>query len=1044
MLYNNAGTWTAFSELYWDDTNHRLGIDVDTSNGPSEKLSVDGEQGGEGIGLYYDTVSWPAIRGSIRHGGDASGYNNEGGLQIVAQGANVSTGGSGNIKFFTPTGNSVDNATDAPLAVRMTILQNGNVGIGDTTPASLLTVGNGDLFQVSSSGAITAAVGITSAGGAVSLNANSDFATNINTGTSTGAVAIGGGSGTFTVNSTAFDVSTAGALSGITTIDMSGQLTSTLATGTSPFVVASTTLVTNLNADLLDGAQPSMVAGNSTIVQRNASGYVLANYFNTTADETTNVATHFAVETSSDGYIRWQTPAYARTSLGLDAGGTGDIWVEKAGDTMTGNLHIIKPAGDNTIVMNMQAGGVAQPWQFIFPSATNGGSYGAGANNFGIYNTSAARYLMIMKTDGSVTFGSGLTTLGGNLTVTGTAWTATPTISGLITATSGLTASGVLTANSTLDANGAVTLGDGGDDIAIDSNDWDITSAGAASGLTTINASSNITSGDKSIASRYGFAGTYNSVEVQGIWSIGDAYEIDIVNDDFGSLYGMGYAYNQNGGSPFASEHQIVFTSNGSIGAAITLTGDAYFAGNVGINDTTPEARLKVVSAAGTDGGSNNYAVYGAATTSASNLYGGYFTASGGAAASYNAGVYGGSTSTGTGTSNRGVMGAASGAATYNYGVYGSASGGTSNYAFYSDTGYNMFGNRTAVGSTSTAFTRALNVGGAISVQATTPGTEDFYISYSGGLAYINTGLHIEAPLTSDFDSAYGNTVCRSAAANGILGTCSSDARIKGNINYDIISSSDALSGIMQIQPATFQLKKVVEGGIYTDELDAQIHVGFIAQDVQKVFPVAVYDPGDGGMLQFDYTSLIPFVVKAIQEQQSEIALLQNSLQKGSLNVNGATIQGYANIGALNVSGPTTLASLHVTTDAQFDGNVAVTGNLSVANLTVNGHIITAGGTPVAIAGSAAGTDAITTVLGTDTTGTITVITGTHVDQGRLIEITFAKAFSKNPKIILTPGNAETTSLKFYRDSYTDKFYIQLVQPPVEGTTYTFDYMAME
>ena len=33
----------------------------------------------------------------------------------------------------------------------------GNVGIGDTSPAAMLTVGSGDLFQVSSGGAVTAA-----------------------------------------------------------------------------------------------------------------------------------------------------------------------------------------------------------------------------------------------------------------------------------------------------------------------------------------------------------------------------------------------------------------------------------------------------------------------------------------------------------------------------------------------------------------------------------------------------------------------------------------------------------------------------------------------------------------------------------------------------------------------------------------------------------------------------------------------------------------------------------------------------------------------
>nr|MBP9698115.1 hypothetical protein [Candidatus Moranbacteria bacterium] len=40
----------------------------------------------------------------------------------------------------------------------------GNTGFGDTSPAALLTVGSGDLFQVNSSGVIAAAAGITSSG----------------------------------------------------------------------------------------------------------------------------------------------------------------------------------------------------------------------------------------------------------------------------------------------------------------------------------------------------------------------------------------------------------------------------------------------------------------------------------------------------------------------------------------------------------------------------------------------------------------------------------------------------------------------------------------------------------------------------------------------------------------------------------------------------------------------------------------------------------------------------------------------------------------
>lgn len=114
-----------------------------------------------------------------------------------------------------------------------------------------------------------------------------------------------------------------------------------------------------------------------------------------------------------------------------------------------------------------------------------------------------------------------------------------------------------------------------------------------------IRSTANVYADDKIITSRYGSAGTYNSAQVQGIWSIGDAYEINTGTDSFGTLYGMGYAYNQNGGSPFASEHQIVFTNNGTINATISLSGKAYFASNVGIGTTAPTTAKLVVNNGG-------------------------------------------------------------------------------------------------------------------------------------------------------------------------------------------------------------------------------------------------------------------------------------------------------------------------------------------------------------------------------------------------------------------------------------------------------------
>ena len=65
------------------------------------------------------------------------------------------------------------------------------------------------------------------------------------------------------------------------------QLTSTIATGTAPFVVASTTKVVNLNADRLDGMSTHSSAQVSSIVSRDASGDFAANVI--TASLTGNV-----------------------------------------------------------------------------------------------------------------------------------------------------------------------------------------------------------------------------------------------------------------------------------------------------------------------------------------------------------------------------------------------------------------------------------------------------------------------------------------------------------------------------------------------------------------------------------------------------------------------------------------------------------------------------------------------------------------------------------------------------------------------------------
>jgi len=97
--------------------------------------------------------------------------------------------------------------------------------------------------------------------------------------------------------------------------------------------------------------------------------------------------------------------------------------------------------------------------------------------------TTSANSPLFQGVSAAVTFGNasyGATLTGSALTIVPTAWTAVPTISGLITATSGLTANGALTVNA------AFTLGDNGGLGSVNTSDWDISTTGGMTGISGI------------------------------------------------------------------------------------------------------------------------------------------------------------------------------------------------------------------------------------------------------------------------------------------------------------------------------------------------------------------------------------------------------------------------------------------------------------------------------------------------------------------------------------------------------------------------------
>jgi hypothetical protein len=105
---------------------------------------------------------------------------------------------------------------------------------------------------------------------------------------------------------------------------------------------------------------------------------------------------------------------------------------------------------------------------------------------------------------------------------------------------------------------------------------------------------------------------------------------------------------------------------------------------------------------------------------------------------------------------------------------------------------------------------------------------------------------------------------------NASAWTYSSDRRLKENIN----SIPAGLNIIEQLRPVKFD---------YINGEKKQ--VGFIAQEVQEVLPDIV-TTGTNGMLGLKTDSIIPYLVKAIQEQKQEIELLKNTVKELKTEIN--------------------------------------------------------------------------------------------------------------------------------------------------------------
>ena len=124
-------------------------------------------------------------------------------------------------------------------------------------------------------------------------------------------------------------------------------------------------------------------------------------------------------------------------------------------------------------------------------------------------------------------------------------------------------------------------------------------------------------------------------------------------------------------------------------------------------------------------------------------------------------------------------------------------------------------------------------------------------------LTYGQSGTYTQIGPSDDADliALTANTV----TINGDL-TLASDMRLKTNI----MSLGATMSKLLQI-----------DGKSYTFKNSGKKSVGVLAQEIQEQFPDLVIERQDG-MLTVNYQGLIPVLINALKEQNSELKKVRN------------------------------------------------------------------------------------------------------------------------------------------------------------------------
>ena len=178
------------------------------------------------------------------------------------------------------------------------------------------------------------------------------------------------------------------------------------------------------------------------------------------------------------------------------------------------------------------------------------------------------------------------------------------------------------------------------------------------------------------------------------------------------------------------------------------------------------------------------------------------------------------------------------------------------------------------------------------------------------------------------------------------------------------------------------------------------------------------------------------------------------NIQAPAITVSGASNFGDTQINTLQIAGNTAIQGTTTIRDLNVSGTSSFSGAMTASQLTVTrlvlsgnaslevpNHISFTGSTPSRTTnGAVLGNGGSANLSGSDTAGTINVNSGNNPTAGCFITVRFNQAFSRQPRVIVSPSGQAAGQMQYYTERNTTTFSLCSANAPAANQSFAFDY----